>query len=61
MAFDFKGRNLKVLVRSLSNVDLSANDSPSRSTSMGILTAQTDVTVIRDEQSKIKIKASGKK
>lgn len=60
MAFDFKGRNLKVVVRSLSVVDLSGNDARSVST-MGILTAQTDVTVIRDETSKIKLKASGKK
>lgn len=62
IVFDFKGRPLKAFVRALSVVDLSVDGTGAgNQASMGILTAQTDVIVRKDEGSKIKIKASGKK
>ena len=60
IVFDFKGRNLKAIVKSLSVVDLSG-EAGAQQASFGILTAQTDVSIVKDGNSKIKIKASGKK
>lgn len=59
--FDFKGRDLKAVVRGLSTIDLSGKESRGPQPTTGILTAETDVSVVKDEQSKIRIKASGKK
>ena len=59
IVFDYKGRNLKAVVKSLSVVDLSGKAGPPAT--FGILTAQTDVSIVKDGNSKIKIKASGKK
>ena len=60
IVFDFRGRNLKAFVKSLSVVDLSGSAGTQQPT-FGILTAQTDVSIVKDGNSKIKIKASGKK
>lgn len=63
LVFDFRGRSLKALVRTLAVLDLSlsSEQEATKNVSVGILTETTDITVRKDEGSRIKIKASGKK
>ena len=56
LVFDFHGQNLRATVKGLSIVDLHGT-----SEKMGILMDKTDVTIMKEPDSRIKLKSSAKK
>lgn len=64
LVFEFHGHNLKATVKSLGILELGQGQrkgAAPRSSNMGILMEQTDVTFFKSPDSKIKIKSSSKK
>ncbi|SGY69161.1 BQ5605_C004g02971 [Microbotryum silenes-dioicae] len=59
MAFEFRGRNLKVTVKGLHHLSLGTKEGSARQS--GIITSETEVNFIKDPASAIKIKSSAKK
>jgi vesicle-fusing ATPase len=60
-SFDFKGQNLKAVIRGMQVLDLSHNSANNVGATMGILVEETDVTFMKAADSHIKLKASAKK
>ncbi|SCV72470.1 BQ2448_4007 [Microbotryum intermedium] len=59
MAFEFRGRNLKVTVKGLHHLSLGTKGGSA--SQAGIITSETEVNFIKDPASAIKIKSSAKK
>ncbi|KAM0792734.1 hypothetical protein ACM66B_002510 [Microbotryomycetes sp. NB124-2] len=60
LVFDYHGQNLKAHVKGLQNLELQGGQRTDRRQT-GILTAQSDVNIMKDPTSAIKIKSSAKK
>lgn len=60
-SFDYRGQNLKAVIRGMQVLDLSRKEANDLGATMGILVEETDVTFMKAADSHIKLKASAKK